>query len=59
MRLQNMVTGKNVFIHARTSITDPNNGRARLVFKCAGEEGCALASIWEGETVYLDRFHGK
>jgi hypothetical protein len=48
MRLQNMVTGKSVFIHARTSITDSNDVRARLVFKCAGDEGCALASIWEG-----------
>jgi hypothetical protein len=48
MRLQNLETGKSVFIHAQTSVTDPNDVRARLIFKCAGEDGCALARIWGG-----------
>ena len=49
MRLQNVDTGKSVFIHAKTSVTDSKKDqRPRLVFQCGGEEGCALARLWEG-----------
>jgi hypothetical protein len=47
--LQNIQTGKSLFIHAKTSITDPQKDvRSRLVFQCGGEEGCALARLFEG-----------
>jgi hypothetical protein len=49
MRLQNVESGKSVFIHARTSVTDPEkNFPSRLVFECGGEEGCALVTLFEG-----------
>jgi hypothetical protein len=49
MRLQNMDSGKSVFLHAKTSIEDSQkHERPRLVFECGGEEGCTLARLFEG-----------
>jgi hypothetical protein len=48
VELRNMDTGKSVFIPSRASITDDKDVRARLIFKCGGEEGCTLARLWEG-----------
>src|SRR5277367_2376709 len=47
MTLQNVDTGKSVFINAKTSVTDSKKDeRPRLVFQCGGEEGCALARLF-------------
>jgi hypothetical protein len=55
MQLQNIDTGKSVFINARTSVTDSKKDeRPRLVFRCGGEEGCALARLWEGTSDGLE-----
>lgn len=54
MQLQNIDTGKSVFINAKTSVTDPKDQRPRLVFQCGGEEGCALARLWEGTGTGLE-----
>jgi hypothetical protein len=49
MQLQNMDTGKSVFVHAKTSIADSEKHEsARLVFECGGEAGCILARLFEG-----------
>ena len=49
MQLQNMDTGKSVFLHAKTSIEDSGkHQRSRLVFQCGGDEGCTLARLFEG-----------
>jgi hypothetical protein len=49
MQLQNMDTGKSVFLHAKTSIEDSEkHERSRLVFQCGSEEGCTLANLFEG-----------
>lgn len=48
MQLQNMDTGKSVFVHAKTSIADSEkHERPRLVFECGGEQGCTLARLFE------------
>jgi hypothetical protein len=54
MRLQNIDTGKSVFIQAKTSVADSKDQRPRLVFQCGGEEGCTLARLWEGESSGLE-----
>jgi hypothetical protein len=48
MQLQNMDTGKSVFIQAKSLITESKNARPRLIFQCGGEEGCSLARLWSG-----------
>jgi hypothetical protein len=49
MQLQNMDTGKSVFLHAKTSIEDSEkHERSRLVVECGGEAGCTLARLFEG-----------
>jgi hypothetical protein len=48
LRLQNMDTGKSVFIHAKAPISASKTERPRMVFQCGGEEGCALATLWSG-----------
>jgi hypothetical protein len=48
LELRNMDTGKAVFIMAKTPITESEGARPRLVFRCAGEEGCSLATLWSG-----------
>jgi hypothetical protein len=47
--LRNLDTGKSVFMHAKAHATEATNeSRARLVFRCGGEEGCSLAQLWAG-----------
>jgi len=48
LRLENMDTGKSVFIHAKAPISASKAQRPRLIFQCGGEEGCALATLWSG-----------
>jgi len=48
LRLENMDTGKSVFIHAGAPISASKAERPRLVFQCGGEEGCVLATLWSG-----------
>jgi len=48
MQLRNLETGKSVFLASRVPITDSEDTRPRLVFRC-GESGCALATLWSGE----------
>jgi hypothetical protein len=48
LELQNMDTGKAVFIPSKASLTDDKDVRPRLIFTCGGEEGCSLAKIWAG-----------
>jgi len=48
MQLQNMDTGKSVYIQARAPITESKVERPRLIFQCGGEEGCSLARLWSG-----------
>lgn len=48
LRLENVDTGKSVFIHARAPISASKAERPRLIFQCGGEEGCALATLWSG-----------
>ncbi len=49
LRLRNLDTGKSVFMHAKAHPTESaKEARARLVFRCGGEEGCALAQLWPG-----------
>jgi hypothetical protein len=48
IKLQNMETGKTVFVHAKFGITESKNPRPRLVFQCGGEEGCSLTRLWSG-----------
>jgi hypothetical protein len=48
MQLQNMDTGKSVFVHAKTSIAGSDKHELpRLVFECGGEQGCTLARLFE------------
>ena len=49
MELRNLDTGKAVFIPAKAPVSENKDARPRLVFKCAGEEGCSLSSLWSGE----------
>jgi len=48
LRLENVDTGKSVFIHAKAPISASQTERPRLIFQCGGEEGCALATLWSG-----------
>jgi hypothetical protein len=48
IQLKNMDTGKTIFIHAKAPATESKNPRPRLIFRCGGEEGCALAAMWSG-----------
>ena len=48
MELRNMDTGKSVFILAKAPITESEGARPRLIFRCGGEEGCSLTSLWSG-----------
>jgi len=48
MELRNLDTGKAVFIPSKVPVTESKDARPRLVFHCAGEEGCALATLWSG-----------
>jgi len=49
IQLKNMDTGKTIFVRARAPITESKDPRPRLVFRCGGEEGCALATMWSGK----------
>lgn len=46
--LRNEDTGKTVFILAAAPMAESKEARARLIFKCGGEEGCSLATLWSG-----------
>jgi hypothetical protein len=48
LELRNMDTGKTVFIAARVPVTESEDARPRLIFRCGGEEGCSLATLWSG-----------
>ena len=51
MALLNEDTGRSVFIPAAapvTESTDARDARPRLIFKCGGEEGCSLTTLWSG-----------
>ena len=48
MELRNMDTGKAVFILATAPIMESEDARPRLIFRCGGEEGCSLTSLWSG-----------
>jgi len=48
MELENVDTGKKVFIQAKTIIKESKAARPRLIFQCGGEEGCSLARLWSG-----------
>jgi hypothetical protein len=49
MELSNAETGKTVFIPSKGSpVTETKDVRPRLIFKCVGQEGCSLATIWSG-----------
>jgi hypothetical protein len=52
MELQNLDTGKSAFIRSKAPLaagaTESKEVRPRLVFRCGGEEGCALATLWLG-----------
>jgi hypothetical protein len=49
MRLQNVDTGKSVLLYGKTSIVDSEKRwRSRLVFECGGNDGCTLATLFEG-----------
>lgn len=43
-----MDSGKTIFIHAKAPTTESKNPRPWLIFRCGGEEGCALATMWSG-----------
>jgi hypothetical protein len=49
MELRNLDTGKAVFLPAKSPATDGKDARPRLVFRCGGDDGCSLASLWSGE----------
>jgi hypothetical protein len=48
MQMQNIDTGKTVYIRSNAPITESKAERARLIFQCGGEEGCSLARLWSG-----------
>jgi hypothetical protein len=48
MELINVDTGKTIFIPGKAPTTEAKQGRPRLVFQCAGEEGCSLSTLWSG-----------
>jgi hypothetical protein len=50
MELRNLETGKAVFIQSKAPSTESTakDPRARLIFRCGGEEGCSLATLWSG-----------
>jgi hypothetical protein len=54
MELQNLDTGKRVFIQAKALITDRKDARPRLIFQCGGEEGCSLARLWSSAGTGLE-----
>jgi hypothetical protein len=54
MQLQNVDTGKSMFIQAKTLLSEPKNARPRLIFRCGGEEGCSLAKLWSGTGAGLE-----
>jgi hypothetical protein len=49
MELTNVDTGKAVFIPIKTPANESENGKPRLIFRCASDEGCALTSLWSGQ----------
>jgi hypothetical protein len=49
MHLRNLETGKAVFLSSRAKVTDSKEKGPRLVFRCGGESGCALATLWSGK----------
>jgi hypothetical protein len=53
-QLQNVDTGKTMFIQAKALIAEPKNARPRLIFQCGGEEGCSLAKLWSGTGAGLE-----
>jgi hypothetical protein len=48
MQLQNIDTGKTVYIRSNAPITESKAARPRLIFQCGGEESCSLARLWSG-----------
>ena len=54
MELKNIDTGKTVYILAKAPMTESEGARPRLIFRCGGEEGCALASLWSGTGAGLE-----
>jgi hypothetical protein len=49
MQLSNADTGKSVFIHSKGGpVSESQNARPRLIFKCVDQEGCSLATLWSG-----------
>ncbi len=48
MQLRNMETGKSIFISSKAPTTQKSDDRPRLIFQCAAEEGCTLATLWSG-----------
>jgi hypothetical protein len=54
MELQNVDTGKSVFVQAKSLITESKDRRPRLIFQCGGEEGCSLAKLWSGTGAGLE-----
>jgi hypothetical protein len=54
VQLENVDTGKTMFIQAKALITESRNARPRLIFQCGGEEGCSLARLWSGTGAGLE-----
>jgi hypothetical protein len=54
MELRNMDTGKAVFIISKAPVTESKNERPRLIFRCVGDEGCSLATLWSGTGAGLE-----
>ena len=54
MELLNIDTGKSILILARVPITESGDARPRLIFRCGGEEGCSLATLWSGTGAGLE-----
>jgi hypothetical protein len=50
MELRNLDNGKAIFLPSMVPMTErPSNGKdARLIFHCAGDDGCALETLWSG-----------
>jgi hypothetical protein len=49
MQLRNIKTGESVFLPSGAPRTESEDKHPRLVFRCGGESGCALATLWSGE----------
>jgi hypothetical protein len=48
VQLRNLDSGKTVLIPSKIPLSEAQDARPRLIFRCEDEQGCSLARLWSG-----------